>query len=280
MNTYVIGDLQGCFTTLEALLARVKFRRTHDRLWFVGDLVNRGAGSLECLRFIRRLGSSAAVVLGNHDLHLLAVAEGFAKQSKLDTLDPILAAPDRESLLDWLRHQSLLHVDGAFAMVHAGLMPQWSWRQAQGLAREVESALRGSDYRALLAGMYGNEPLAWSDDLRGAARLRFVINTMTRMRTLTNDGEHVLKFKAGLVEIPVDQHAWFQLPTVRRAKRTLFAGHWSALGFLEHGETVMLDTGCIWGGALTAVRLGDGKCFQQPSLEVSTTIDSVALRRD
>jgi len=280
MNTYVIGDLQGCFTTLEALLARVKFRRAHDRLWFVGDLVNRGDGSLQCLRFIRSLGSSAAVVLGNHDLHLLAVAEGFAKQSKLDTLDPILAAPDRESLLDWLRHQSLLHVDGAFAMVHAGLMPQWSWRQAQGLAREVESALRGSDYRALLAGMYGNEPLAWCDDLSGVARLRFVINTMTRMRTLTSDGKHVLKFKAGLAEIPAEQHAWFQLPTVRRAKRTLFAGHWSALGFLDHGETVMLDTGCIWGGALTAVRLGDGKRFQQPSRDAKKTIDPAPPRRD
>lgn len=280
MNTYVIGDLQGCFATLEALLARVKFRRTQDRLWFVGDLVNRGNGSLECLRFIRELGPAATVVLGNHDLHLLAVSEGFAKQSKLDTLDPILAAPDRAALLDWLRHQSLLHVDGRFAMVHAGLMPQWSWQQAQRLAREVESALRGRDYRALLAGMYGNEPLAWSDDLRGVARLRFVINAMTRMRTLTNDGQHVLKFKAGLAEIPVGEHAWFQLPTVRRAKRTLFAGHWSALGFLEHGETVMLDTGCIWGGSLSAVRLGDQRCFQQPSMETTTTLNPLSLRRE
>jgi len=280
MSTFVIGDLQGCFTTLEALLARVGFRRAHDRLWFVGDLVNRGDGSLECLRFIRGLGSSASVVLGNHDLHLLAVAEGFARQSKLDTLDPILAAPDREALLDWLRHQPLLHVDGRFAMVHAGLMPQWSWRQARQLAREVESALRGTEYRALLAGMYGNEPLAWSDDLRGMARLRFVINTMTRMRTLANNGQHVLKFKAGLAEIPVDQHAWFQLPTVRRAKRTLFAGHWSALGFLDNGDRVMLDSGCIWGGSLTAVRLADRKCFQQPSLEVQSTGDPVLLRRD
>ena len=280
MNTYVIGDLQGCFTTLEALLGRIRFNRKRDRLWFVGDLVNRGANSLECLRFVRGLGAGAAVVLGNHDLHLLAVAEGIAKQKALDTLDAVLAAPDCQDLLDWLRYQALLHVEGRFAMVHAGLMPQWSWRTAQSLAREVVVALRSKNYRSVLTGMYGDEPLRWQENLRGTRRMRFVLNTMTRMRTLTKDGAQVLTFKAGLADIPANQQAWFQTPTVRRANRTLFAGHWSALGFLDHGDSVMLDTGCIWGGALAAVRLGDRNLFLQPSVEPQTTPEPKPPRRD
>jgi bis(5'-nucleosyl)-tetraphosphatase (symmetrical) len=269
VSTYVIGDLQGCFVTLEKLLATIAFQPAKDRLWFVGDLVNRGEGSLECLRFVHGLGDRATVVLGNHDLHLLARAEGFAKPHRLDTLDDILSAPDREALLSWLRHRPLLHVDGACAMVHAGLMPQWSWAQAQAYAREVESALQSTDYRLLLETMYGNEPTQWRDDLTGSARRRFLINTFTRMRTLGAAGEHTLKFKGELAAMPPDQRAWFDVPSARRATRKIFAGHWSALGYYQTPSFVGLDTGCIWGGSLSAFRLEDARLFQTPSAERS-----------
>lgn len=267
MSTYVIGDLQGCFETLQALLKRIRFNRQQDTLWFVGDLVNRGAGSLACLRFVRSLGPSAKVVLGNHDLHLLAVAEGFATQSQLDTLDPILTAADRHTLLDWLRRRPLLHVEGGFAMVHAGLMPEWSWATAQNLAHEVEAQLRGPNFRRVLSAMYGDQPIQWRDDLPGQARRRFIINTMTRMRALDQQGRHQLKFKSGLAQMPVGLQPWFDYPSVRRAKRLLYTGHWSAIGYLRQGQIVALDTGCIWGGSLTAVRLDDQKRFTQPSAE-------------
>jgi len=280
MSTYVIGDLQGCYLTLQALLKKIRFDAQRDRLWFVGDLVNRGSGSLECLRFVRQLGSAATAVLGNHDLHLLAVAEGFAKPGKLDTLQPILDAADCAALLDWLRHRPLLHIDGKFAMVHAGLMPQWSWQTSQSLAREVEDALQGAGYRATLAGMYGDQPNSWSDTLKADERSRFVINTMTRMRTLMPTGEHQLKYKAGLAEMPSNLRAWFDVPSVRRAERTLFSGHWSAIGYVERSRTINLDTGCIWGGELTAVRLEDRKRFRQPSVEPDTGLNPPELYAD
>jgi bis(5'-nucleosyl)-tetraphosphatase (symmetrical) len=280
MSTYVIGDLQGCFVTLQALLEQIRFDPKQDQLWFVGDLVNRGGGSLECLRFVRELGNAATVVLGNHDLHLLAVAEGFAKTGKLDTLQPILDAPDCAPLLEWLRHRPLLHIDGKFAMVHAGLMPQWSWEKSASLAREVERSIRSPQYRATLAGMYGDQPIAWSDDLSGDARTRFVINTMTRMRTLTPAGEHQLKYKAGLTEMPAQLRAWFDVPTVRRTERLLFSGHWSAIGYVERKHTINLDTGCIWGGELTAVRLEDRKRFTQASVEVHQSLNPLRLKAD
>ncbi|MCA2998385.1 MAG: symmetrical bis(5'-nucleosyl)-tetraphosphatase [Rhodocyclaceae bacterium] len=267
MSTYVVGDLQGCYLTLQALLRKIRFVPSRDRLWFVGDLVNRGNGSLECLRFVKQLGNAATVVLGNHDLHLLAVAEGFARPGKLDTLRPILDAADSVALLDWLRHRPLLHIDGKFAMVHAGLMPQWTWEKSISLAREVESSLRSAQYRATLAAMYGDQPIAWRDSLKGGARSRFVINTMTRMRTLTPAGEHQHKYKAGISALPAGLRAWFDVPTVRRAERTLFSGHWSAIGYVQRERTVNIDTGCIWGGELTAVRLEDRKRFAQVSVE-------------
>jgi bis(5'-nucleosyl)-tetraphosphatase (symmetrical) len=280
MSTYVIGDLQGCYLTLQALLKQIRFDPSQDRLWFVGDLVNRGRGSLECLRFVRQLGNAATAVLGNHDLHLLAVAEGFAKPDTLDTLQPILDASDRAVLLDWLRHRPLLHIDGKFAMVHAGLMPQWSWQTSQSLAREVEDALQGAGYRVTLAGMYGDQPNSWSDTLRGDERARFVINTMTRMRTLTPTGEYQLKYKGGLTEMPAHLRAWFDVPTVRRTQRLLFSGHWSAIGYVERKHTINLDTGCIWGGALTAVRLEDRKRFAQASVERLDGLNPLQLKRD
>ena len=284
MSTYIIGDLQGYYSTLQALLKKIRFDHRRDRLWFVGDLVNRGGGSLECLRFVRQLGNAAKVVLGNHDLHLLAVAEGYAKPGKLDTLQPILDAPDSAALLEWLRHQPLLHIDGRFAMVHAGLMPQWSWEKSASLAKEVEAALRSPKYRATLASMYGDQPLAWTESLKGDERSRFVINTMTRMRTLTSAGEHQLKYKAGLAELPSNLHAWFDVPSVRRAERTLFSGHWSAIGYVERigatNRTINLDTGCIWGGELTAVRLEDRKRFEQASVESNDGLNPLQFKRD
>ncbi|MBC7622624.1 MAG: symmetrical bis(5'-nucleosyl)-tetraphosphatase [Aeromicrobium sp.] len=280
MSTYVVGDLQGCFLTLQALLRKIRFDPTRDRLWFVGDLVNRGGGSLECLRFVRQLGKTATVVLGNHDLHLLAVAEGFAELGKLDTLAPILEAPDCAALLEWLRHRPLLHIEGKFAMVHAGLMPQWRWEKSASLAHEVEASLRSPRYRATLAAMYGDQPIAWRETLTGNARTRFVINTMTRMRTLNIEGEHQLKYKAGLAELPAGLQAWFDVPTVRRAARVLFSGHWSAIGYVERKHTVNLDTGCIWGGGLTAVRLDDGKRYGQPSIEPRQGLYPHQLKND
>ncbi len=270
MATYVIGDVQGCWLTLEALLAKIRFQRGRDKLWFVGDLVNRGDGSLPCLRFVKSLGDRAVVVLGNHDLHLLAVAENIATPHRLDSLDEVLNAPDRADLLFWLRQQKLLHVDHDYAMVHAGLMPQWSWQQAQALAREIERLLCGPEYRKLLRNMYGNEPAAWRESLRGHDRRRLVLNAFTRMRTLTNAGALDLQFKGELAAMPPGLTPWFDVPSVRRANRTVIAGHWSALGLHQTENFVGLDTGCVWGRELTAFRLDDRKIFQVQSQEKST----------
>lgn len=270
MATYAIGDLQGCWATLEALLSHIQFRPRRDTLWFVGDIVNRGAGSLECLRFVHALGDKAIVTLGNHDLHLLAVAEGIAKPHRLDTLGDILQAPDCAVLLHWLRQQKLLHIDGKFAMVHAGLMPQWSWSLAASLAKEVEANLQSKHYRTTLKKMYGNEPNAWSPTLAGHRRMRFVLNTFTRMRALsvTPPPTHDLQYKSTLAQMPPTLTPWFMLPSVRRSPRTIIAGHWSALGLHQHENFIGLDTGCIWGQSLTAYRLEDGKIFQMPSREI------------
>ncbi len=269
MSTYAIGDLQGCFLTLQALLAKIKFDANSDRLWFVGDLVNRGAGSLECLRFVKSLADRAIVVLGNHDLHLLAIAEGVAKTKALDTLDKILAAPDCDALLDWLRKQKLLHVEGKFAMVHAGLLPQWNWPQSLARAGEVEAMLRGKHYRHFLESMYGNNPDEWRDNLAGDERLRVILNAMTRMRAITADGRLNLKFKSGLAEMPKGLQPWFTLPHVRSDEITVLAGHWSALGLHVTPNFIGLDSGCVWGRELTAMRLEDRTIFQMPSQEVS-----------
>ena len=268
MSIYAIGDLQGCYLTLQALLKKINFNVHSDRLWFVGDLVNRGAGSLECLRFVRGLGTRATVVLGNHDLHLLAVAESVARTKSLDTLDEILAAPDRDELLAWLRAQKLLHIEGDYAMVHAGLLPQWTWPQAISLAGEVESALQGVNYRAFLESMYGNNPDEWRDDLTGDARLRVILNAMTRMRAITDDGRMNLKFKGGLADMPSGLQPWFTAKNARRSATTLVAGHWSALGLHVTPHFIGLDSGCVWGRELTALRLEDRTVFQVTSAEL------------
>jgi bis(5'-nucleosyl)-tetraphosphatase (symmetrical) len=254
---YAIGDIQGCCDELRALLKRLDYSADRDELWFVGDLVNRGPQSLETLRFVRALGASATVVLGNHDLHLLALAYGSKRKSKDgDTLDEILDAPDRDQLLEWLSGRPLAVFDeprGDF-LVHAGLVPDWTPRVAAKLAREVEAVLR-DDARTLFDSMYGNKPDRWSDALRGMDRLRFVINAFTRMRYCRADGTIDLKAKGMPGEQPEDLVPWFDAPDRRSADVRVVCGHWSTLGYRRRPDLLALDTGCIWGGALTAVNL-------------------------
>ncbi|MDP2196639.1 MAG: symmetrical bis(5'-nucleosyl)-tetraphosphatase [Rhodocyclaceae bacterium] len=267
MSTYAIGDLQGCYSPLARLLDYLDFSPATDQLWFVGDLVNRGPQSLEVLRFVKGLGSAAVSVLGNHDLHLLMQAAGFGKANKEDTLNPILTAPDRDELLTWLRSLPLFHVAGEMAMVHAGLLPAWDVRQAQALSDEASAALLSPDYRDFLANMWGSEPDGWRDDLTGWDRLRVVVNAMTRMRFVTADGR--MEFRApgakGPPERgPTDCVPWFNAPGRKSADHTLVCGHWSALGFRQTDRLLALDSGCLWGGNLTAVRLEDRRVFQIP----------------
>lgn len=260
MATYAIGDVQGCFGELEALLRAIGFRKGADRLWFVGDLVNRGPGSAEVLRFVKGLARQAVTVLGNHDLHLVTQHEGFERPRKDDTIQDVLDAPDREALVDWLRTQPLMHVENGWAMVHAGLVPQWSIGKADALAREVETALSGKAYRDFLANMYGSMPDRWSDALTGWDRLRVIVNAMTRMRFCTPDGR--MDFKAKGDQAPAGYQPWFALRPA--GERPLLCGHWSALGLQLTAQLAAIDTGCVWGGSLTALRLEDRKLFQIP----------------
>jgi bis(5'-nucleosyl)-tetraphosphatase (symmetrical) len=262
MATYAIGDVQGCFVELQRLLDKISFDAARDQLWFVGDLVNRGPDSLSTLRFVKKLGEQAITVLGNHDLHLLMVAEGLAKPRKNDTLQGVLAAPDRKELLDWLRGQRLMYVRDGFAMVHAGLLPSWSVEKALALAREVEHALQAENYRDLLARMYGNHPLRWSDDLHGIDRLRVIINAMTRLRVCSEDGVMEFAHKGKPQNTPRGYLPWFAVPGRLNRDATIICGHWSALGLLLRDNLVALDTGCLWGGNLSAVSLENRRVFQ------------------
>jgi len=264
MATYAIGDVQGCFGALERLVDAFGFDRARDRLWFVGDLVNRGPDSLATLRFVRNLGEGAVTVLGNHDFHLLAVAFGCTKKRSGDTLDAVLAAPDGEVLLTWLRQRPMLHVEGRRAMVHAGLLPQWSIAKAQVLAHEVEAALRGAKWRAFLAQLYGNKPNSWSEDLRGADRLRVIVNAMARMRFCAADGTMELRTKGETATAPPGYFPWFDAPARASRDHTMVCGHWSTLGLMLRDDLLALDSGCVWGGNLSAVRLEDRKLFQVP----------------
>lgn len=267
MATYAIGDLQGCFGPLVQLLEHIGFSASRDRLWLVGDLVNRGPESLAVLRFVRSLGAQATTVLGNHDLHLVMVAEGHGRPNAEDTLEGVLAAPDRDELVAWLRAQPLFHVEDEYAMVHAGLLPQWDVAQAAALSGEVGAALTAENFRDFLAHMWGSEPNAWRDDLAGWDRLRVVVNAMTRMRFVTPEG--AMEFRAPGSKGPPERGPagclpWFEAPQRRSADHTLIFGHWSALGFLQERRLIALDSGCLWGGPLTAVRLEDRKVFQLP----------------
>ena len=257
MATYAVGDVQGCFDELQALLDKAGFQK-RDRLWFVGDLVNRGPRSLEVLRFARSLGERAVVVLGNHDLHLVAQFEGFERARKDDTFRDVLDAPDAAELIAWLRRRPMVHVEGDYAMVHAGLLPQWSIEKALGLGREVEAALAAPNYREFLANMYGSQPERWDEGLRGWDRLRVIVNAMTRMRFCTRDGR--MEFHAKGAAPPAGYFAWFD--TRPSERETIVCGHWSQLGLKLGARLAALDSGCVWGGALSALRLEDRALYQ------------------
>ena len=259
MATYAIGDVQGCYDELRELLDRVGFDSARDRLWFVGDLVNRGPKSLDVLRFVRELGKRAITVLGNHDLHLVTQHEGFERGRNDDTLDDVLAAPDARELVDWLRTRQMMHVEGSYAMVHAGLLPQWTIAKAWQLAREAEVALAGADYKEFLKNMYGSKPDEWSDSLNGWDRLRVIVNAMTRLRFCTPQGE--MDFRAKGKTPPPGYVAWYEL---RKDEEAIVCGHWSALGLKITERLAALDSGCVWGGRLTALRLEDRALYQVP----------------
>jgi bis(5'-nucleosyl)-tetraphosphatase (symmetrical) len=262
MAVYAVGDIQGCFSALENLIGQIRFDPTKDTLWFVGDLVNRGPNSLAVVRWVKALGPSAIVVLGNHDLHLLAAAEGARPLREDDTFQDVLAAADREDLLQWLRRRPLLHREDNFVLVHAGLLPEWTVDEAAKLAHEVEQVLRGPDYKVLLQGMYGSSPRQWSADLTGMARYRLIINALTRLRFCRLDGEMDFKQNGPPETAPQGFFPWFAVPNRRSREAVIVSGHWAALGLRVADDLLALDSGCVWGGSLTAVRLEDRKVFQ------------------
>ena len=257
MALYAIGDVQGCDAELGTLLGALKFSADKDSVWFVGDLVNRGPNSLKVLRRIRALGDAATVILGNHDLHLLAVAYGGARLRGDDTLDDVLAAPDRAALLEWLQERPLMHEDAALnvCMVHAGLAPQWDLNQARACAHELEKALRRNPEK-LFNRLYGDQPDRWEDGLEGEERLRFIANCFTRLRYVDAEGRLVLRAKGSPKKAQTKSLVpWFEARDARwRGSRIVF-GHWSTLGFFSNAEVTGLDTGCVWGDRLTALRL-------------------------
>ena len=257
MATFAVGDVQGCYDELQRLLERIDFDAAEDRLWFTGDLVNRGPCSLATLRFVKSLGERAVCVLGNHDLHLLAVAAGTAERRHNDTLDEVLAAPDRDELLDWLRRRLVLHHDGilGYTLVHAGLPPQWDLALATACARELETVLRGDGAAEFFRQMYGNEPRRWSPELKDTDRLRFIVNCFTRMRYCSVEGDLDFKAKGAPGSQPAGYLPWYAVPGRKSAGLHILFGHWSTLGEVEGHEIYNLDTGCVWGGRLTALRL-------------------------
>lgn len=268
MATYAVGDIQGCYHAFQALLARLQFDAKRDTLWLVGDLINRGSGSLEVLRWCYEHQARIKVVLGNHDLHALVVAHGFVRAHKSDTLDTLLNAPDCDQLLNWLRHQPLLHLNDDFLMVHAGLLPQWSVSDAIGYADEVTRVLQGPDYAAFLNHMYGNTPDAWNDALIGWDRLRVITNAMTRLRLCTQDGVMDFAFKGELANVPDGLVPWFDVENRRTQAQKIVFGHWSALGLQHRNNVFSLDTGCLWGGKLTAMHLETQAIIQVPCSEL------------
>lgn len=256
---YLVGDLQGCCDAFDRLLAEIGFSPSRDRLWVLGDLVNRGPQSLQTLMRLQALGAAATCLLGNHDLHLLAVAEGVRPEHRSDTLRGILAHPQRDALIDWVRQRPLAAQAHGWLLVHAGVVPQWDRDQVLALAREVEVMLRGPDLHGFLQVMYGNEPSRWSEALQGADRWRFVINVLTRIRFCSADGSMDFKLKEGAGAAPPGLMPWFEVPGRRTQGVPIAFGHWSTLGLVDRADLLSLDTGCVWGGSLTAARVDGGR---------------------
>jgi bis(5'-nucleosyl)-tetraphosphatase (symmetrical) len=256
---WAVGDLQGCLSKFLELRARLP---ADSYLWLTGDLVNRGPESLETLRWARANAGSFTTVLGNHDLHLLAVAAGVRAPHPSDTFDEILAAPDRDDLLDWLRRQPLAHFDQGWLMIHAGVLPQWTAARTVALAREAEAVLAGPDWRAFMQCMYGNRPTRWNDSLGGSDRLRVIINALTRLRFCSPEGEMEFATKEGPAAAPAGFLPWFDIAQRQTAATPIVFGHWSSLGLIDRPNLLSIDTGCVWGRQLTAVRLADRTCVQ------------------
>ena len=256
---YLVGDVQGCDDALARLLAEIGFSPSRDHLTVLGDLVNRGPQSLAVLQRLRALGDAATCLLGNHDLHLLAVAQGVRPMHRSDTVAGILQSAERDALLDWLRRRPLACTSSGWLCVHAGVVPQWDAATTLALAAEVEALLRGPDLADFLPRMYGNEPRRWSDALAGAERWRFVINTLTRIRFCTPDGTLDFAAKEGIDAAPPGHLPWFAVPGRRTEATPIAFGHWSTLGLIDRPELLALDTGCVWGGTLTAVRVDGGR---------------------
>ncbi len=257
MSIYAIGDIQGCFDDLLRLLEAIAFDEKTDQLWFAGDLVNRGPKSLETLRFVKSLGDAAVTVLGNHDMHLLAASCASKISNKKDALLPVLEAPDCDELIDWLRHRPLFHYNDQFCLLHAGLPPQWDFKKTQKMAVLAEQALQGSNYQNFLQQMYGNKPNQWSSSLKGIGRLRFIINCFTRMRFCDAEGRLDYVNSGPLGSQPKKLLPWFEVPGRKSVDMRIVFGHWSALGYYEGPNCYGIDTGCLWGGQLTALKLGE-----------------------
>ena len=254
---WLVGDIQGCDAALQRLLAEIGFSPSRDRLWSLGDVVNRGPESLACLRRLRDL--DAGLVLGNHDLHLLAVAAGTRPVGRGDSLDELLAAPDCDELLGWLRGQALVREVQGWLLVHAGLLPAWSTADALQLGQEVQTLLAGPDWAAFLPQMYGNEPDAWTESLQGPARWRCLINAFTRLRFVDDQGRMDFKTKEGAGAAPTGYLPWFEIPGRHSAGQAIAFGHWSTLGLINRPDLLALDTGCVWGGCLSAARVDGGR---------------------
>jgi bis(5'-nucleosyl)-tetraphosphatase (symmetrical) len=256
---YLIGDVQGCCTPLERLLEKIGFSRSRDHLYLLGDLVNRGPRSLDTLRLLHGLGDSASCLLGNHDLNLLAVAQGVRKTHRGDTIQEILDAPDRDAWLDWLRHQRMAIHEQGWLMVHAGVVPQWDVAETMQRAAEVEALLRGSELEQFLPAMYGDEPSRWSEALTGSERLRFIISVLTRTRFVAVDGTLDFVTKDGADGAPDGFYPWFDVPGRRTEGTPMAFGHWATLGLVDRPDLLALDTGCVWGRQLSAARIDGGR---------------------